>query len=97
MIKKFQQYKKELIIVGATIINSWYEFMIVHRSGRQHSNADTLSRRLCFQCQRLEPVTSVLHVNWKKEPVSPSTVIVAATNTVDGVSSPENSLNIVSH
>ena len=73
-----------------------YKFTIVHRSGRQHSNADALSKRACSQCQLLEPVTSAPHVNFKEEPVSPSTVTVAANDTVDGACSAENSLNIVS-
>ena len=40
-----------------------YDFEIIHRAGRSHQNADSLSRRPCPQCgmEGLTPVTRKAH------------------------------------
>ena len=75
-----------------------YDFSIVHRQGRKHTNADSLSQLLCKQCGRethMEELTAAVvtlaftwlrnHgiIDWKETCYLPETASSAHMNSTD--------------
>ena len=49
-----------------------FQYRIIHRAGRKHTNADSLSRKPCRQCDLCNSTTSAVTENKVKNPWSPS-------------------------